>query len=311
MTFQQLQYVLEVARCGSINKAAQNLFISQSNISNLLKDLEEELGIEIFLRTNRGVTITDRGKEFISYARPLVEQKQRLEALYSNKADTPSMHFSISSQHYPFAVDGFLRFLKACDPPRYVFHIIETNMDQVIDDIYQNRSELGIIFLSNLTEKFIKKVLKTKGIEFHELQKLMPHIYVGDHHPLAGRRSVLLEEVEGYPICVFEQESGVGLDFSEEITLLDLQHTDRIIYIKDRSTFYNVVENTDAFSLGSGILPPRFSSDHVVSIPIDGEQDAMKLGWIKLKNKPVTAEMTDFIEHMTSALDDALAQLGD
>ena len=310
MTFQQLEYVLEVARRGSINKAAQSLFISQSNISNLLKDLETELGIQIFERTNRGVSITERGKEFLSYARSLVEQKERLEELYSSAAHTPAMRFAISSQHYPFAVDGFLRFLHAYEPARYVFRMIETNMDQVIDDIHQNRSDLGILFLSNITEKFIKKVLKTKGIEFHELRKLMPHVYVSDHHPLANRASVSLEEMENYPIVIFEQESGVGMDFSEEIALSDLRRTDRIIYIKDRSTFYNVVENTDAFSIGSGILPHRFSSDHVVSIPISGQPDAMKLGWIKQKNKSVTPEMTDFLEHMNQALDEALASLG-
>ena len=135
----------------------------------------------------------------------------------------------------------------------------------------------------------------------------IPHVYVGVQHPLAGRESVRLEEIETYPIVVFEQESGVGMDFSEEIALLDLRRTGRIIYIKDRSTFYNVVENTDAFSIGSGILPRRFSSDRVVSIPIAGEQDAMKLGWIAHQDKPVTREMTAFLHHMTEALNDALS----
>ena len=307
MTFQQLQYVLEVARCGSINKAAQGLFVSQSSISKLLKDLEEELGVTLFCRTNRGITVTDQGKEFIGYARILVEQKRRLEGLYSAKEETPSLHFSISSQHYPFAVDGFLRFLGDCNPPQYVLHMIETDMYQVIEDVYQSRSEIGVIFLSNLTETFIKKVLKSKGLVFHQLQSLLPHVYVGVQHPLAGRESVRLEEIETYPIVVFEQESGVGMDFSEEIALLDLRRTGRIIYIKDRSTFYNVVENTDAFSIGSGILPRRLSSDRVVSIPIAGEQDAMKLGWIAHQDKPVTREMTAFLHHMTEALNDALS----
>ena len=178
MTFQQLQYVLEVARCGSINKAAQGLFVSQSSISKLLKDLEEELGVTLFCRTNRGITVTDQGKEFIGYARILVEQKRRLEGLYSAKEETPSLHFSISSQHYPFAVDGFLRFLGDCNPPQYVLHMIETDMYQVIEDVYQSRSEIGVIFLSNLTETFIKKVLKSKGLVFHQLQSPVSYTHL-------------------------------------------------------------------------------------------------------------------------------------
>lgn len=305
MTFQQIQYVLEVARYGSINKAAQKLFLSQSNISNLIKELEEELGIEIFTRTNRGVSITDHGKEFLSYAQPLIEQKKRLEELYSNKTTPPAFYFSVSGQHYPFVVDAFLRFLKHKNPPKYVFHMIETDMDQVIDDVFQNRSELGILFVSELTESFIRKELRAKGIEFHPIKSLVPRIYISDTHPLADRSSLHLEEMSQYPMIVFEQESGVGIDYAEEVVLHDLQHSDRTIYIKDRSTFYNIVENTDAFSIGSGLLPPGFSGTHVISIPISGTPQLMQLGWIKLKNKVMTEEMTEFIEYTKQALEDA------
>ena len=127
-----------------------------------------------------------------------MEQKRRLEGLYSAKEETPSLHFSISSQHYPFAVDGFLRFLRDCNPPQYVLHMIETDMYQVIEDVYQSRSEIGVIFLSNLTETFIKKVLKSKGLVFHQLQSLLPHVYVGAAFTfLAGFQSCLFRKWEG------------------------------------------------------------------------------------------------------------------
>ncbi|MBM6828876.1 LysR family transcriptional regulator [Anaerotignum lactatifermentans] len=305
MTFQQLQYVLEVARWGSINKAAQKLFLSQSNISSLIKELEEELGVELFKRTNRGVAITNHGKEFLNYARPLVEQKRRLEELYTRQNTEPAMYFSVSGQHYPFVVDAFLRFFQEKASERCVFHMMETDMDQVIEDVFQNRSELGILFMSELTEGFIRKELKAKGIAFHPLETLRPRIYFSKDHPLATRKSVSLEEVSGYPMIVFEQESGVGIDYAEEVALHDLKQADRIIYIKDRSTFYNIVEHTDAFSIGTGLLPPGFSSRHVISLPIEGDPQMMQLGWIKLKGKPMTEEMTRFIELTKEALEDA------
>ncbi|WP_330634402.1 LysR family transcriptional regulator substrate-binding protein [Anaerotignum lactatifermentans] len=215
------------------------------------------------------------------------------------------MYFSVSGQHYPFVVDAFLRFFQEKASERCVFHMMETDMDQVIEDVFQNRSELGILFMSELTEGFIRKELKAKGIAFHPLETLRPRIYFSKDHPLATRKSVSLEEVSGYPMIVFEQESGVGIDYAEEVALHDLKQADRIIYIKDRSTFYNIVEHTDAFSIGTGLLPPGFSSRHVISLPIEGDPQMMQLGWIKLKGKPMTEEMTRFIELTKEALEDA------
>jgi len=105
MTLQQLKYVIEVARSRSISKAAQALFISQPSLSNALKELEKEIGVKIFSRTNKGIHVTKEGSEFLGYARQVLEQAELLENRYYNNA-APQHHFAVSAQHYAFAVSA-------------------------------------------------------------------------------------------------------------------------------------------------------------------------------------------------------------
>ena len=132
MTFQQLTYVVEISKCGSINKASHKLFLSQSGISTAVRELEEELGIQFFVRSNRGVEFTPEGKEFLSYAVSLLEQKKRIESLYGEARNTSApVRFSVSTQRYPFTEDAFLRMLETTDVNRFCFSIKETGMDVI------------------------------------------------------------------------------------------------------------------------------------------------------------------------------------
>ncbi len=302
MTFQQLKFVTEIARCGSINKASANLFISQSNISNSIKELEIELGIKIFERNNKGVVLTDRGKEFISYIRPLIEQMEKIEQFYSSEVSEPLLSFNISSQRYPFTVDAFIKFLESKNVTRYDLRIKETDMYQVIDDIYNNKSDIGIIFLSNMTEKFILKVLKSKNIEFNEIKRVKPHVFIRDTHPFSDKEAIDINELYDYPYVVFGQENGVSLDFSEEVALIDFKHSKKTIYIHDRATAYNIIANTDAFSIGTGIIPEGYGDNRIITIPIANNTQEMKLGWIKLKSKQPTNETLEFINCLQEAI---------
>ena len=135
ITLQQLKYVIEVSRSRSINKAAQNLFISQPSLSNAIKELENEIGIVIFLRTNKGIILTAEGSEFLGYARQVVEQAALLENRYSNMQSL-QQHFSVSAQHYAFAVSAFVRLLKEYNRDEYEFTLKETKTYQIIDDVF-------------------------------------------------------------------------------------------------------------------------------------------------------------------------------
>lgn len=302
MTFQQLKFVIEIVRCGSINKASANLFISQSNISNSVKELENELNIKIFERNNKGVALTDRGKEFISYIRPLIEQMEKIEQFYSSEVTEPLLSFNISSQRYPFTVEAFLKYIESKNVSRYDLHIKETDMYQVIDDIYNNKSDIGIIFLSNMTEKFILNVLKSKNIEFNEIKRVRPHVFIRDTHPCASKESISVNELYDYPYVAFGQENGISIDFSEEVALLDFNYSKKVIYIHDRATAYNIIANTDAFSIGTGIIPKGFGDERIITIPITDNTQVIKLGWIKLKSKHTTNEVLEFVKYLEEAI---------
>lgn len=215
MTFQQLTYVVEISKCGSINKAAHKLFLSQSGISTAVRELEEELGIKFFVRSNRGVEFTPEGKEFLSYAVSLLEQKRGIESLYGEARNAAApVRFSVSCQRYPFAVDAFLRLLRIAGENRFRFGLRETGMDGVIDDVYDHRADVGVICLTDLTEKIICRLLDARELEFHELAAVCPCIYVRGGHPLAGRSSVTEEELDGYPYVAFEHDKAWRRTFS-------------------------------------------------------------------------------------------------
>ena len=187
MTFQQLEYIVEISKCGSINKAAQKLFLSQSGISTAVRELENELGIRVLARSNRGVEFTPEGKEFLSYAVSLLEQKRGIESLYGEARNAAApVRFSVSCQRYPFAVDAFLRLLRIAGENRFRFGLRETGMDGVIDDVYDHRADVGVICLTDLTEKINTAGCWTPGSwKFHELAAVCPCIYVRGGHPLA------------------------------------------------------------------------------------------------------------------------------
>ena len=152
MTFQQLTYVVEISKCGSINKAAHKLFLSQSGISTAVRELEEELGIKFFVRSNRGVEFTPEGKEFLGYAVSLLEQKQRIESLYGESRSTIApVHFSVSTQRYPFTEDAFLEMLQQNQENRYQYTLKETSMDGVIDDVYDHRADIGVCIVATVS----------------------------------------------------------------------------------------------------------------------------------------------------------------
>ena len=305
MTFQQLLYVVEIARCGSINKAAQHLFLSQSNISSSVRDLEEELGVRLFQRSNRGVEMTSEGREFIGYANTLLEQKEKITSIYQGQKHHQTVHFTVSTQRYPFTEDAFCALLSESDREWYSYCIKETGMDAVIQDVSENRSDIGVIFLSDANQKMVGRILENKDLEFHELQAVQPCVYMRPDHPLSRRRSLRPEDLAGYPFMTFEQNQGVSLDFSEEIQL-GLQNPQQRVSVFNRGTAIRIISTTDAVTTGSGLFSPESSGPVTLSIPLEVE-DVMRLGWIKLKNKRLSDEGKRFVELLREAVDRSVA----
>ena len=305
MTFQQLIYVVEISKCGSINKAAHKLFLSQSGISAAVRELEEELGIQFFIRSNRGVEFTPDGKEFLSYAISLLDQKQRIERMYGTRAEAAPARFSVSTQRYPFTEDAFLRMLRSTEENRYRFSIKETSMDTVIEDVYEHRADLGIIFITDLTEKMILRLLDSRDLEFHEVTSVVPCVYLRKNHPLASRESLSDIDLAGYPYLSFEHTQGVAADFSEEYQMTFTKRPDRCITVNDRATMMNIISQTDAYTTGSGLLVESFISQAVVSVPL-AEKNMIRIGWIVPQGAKVSPQAETFIRLLENSVEDSI-----
>ena len=204
MTILQLKYVIAIDEECSMRKAADRLYVSQPGLSSAVRDLENELGIQIFQRVHNGVVTTVAGGAFIAYARSAVEQFEKIEDKYINaKVDKPT--FSVSMQHYTVAVNAFIDTVKEYDLEEYQFSVRETQTSEVIDDLKSLRSEVGVIALSEFNRNMFKKIFADASLEFHELFTRETYVYLRKDHPLADREEISLEDLQDYPCMVFDQ----------------------------------------------------------------------------------------------------------
>lgn len=302
MTFLQLNYVTEIYNCGSINKAAQNLFVSQSSLSNSIRELEDELGIKIFIRSNRGIILTDDGREFITQIRPIIEQQKKVEKFYSDRDENSCAILKISSQRYPFCADAFVNMLRENTFEKFEFTFKETDMDKVIENVSQRKSDIGILFLSDMSEKFMNRILSANDLEYNEIARIRPHVFINKDHVLAGKEHINLSELTDYPYIVFSKKDNTTSNYSEEAVFCGSLDFKKIIYVNDRATVYNIIGHTDAFTTGSGILPAGYAPDNITSIPIGDNLDYMRLVWIKLKDFNINPLAEKFINKLEQAL---------
>ena len=275
MTLQQLRYLIAISEHGSINAAAQNLYISQSNLSTAVKDLERELGITIFTRSNRGVTLTNDGTELLGYARQVIEQADMLEARYA-KGTAERMRLSVSTQHYYFSLQAFINVAEHCASDKYDFILRECATGQIIEDVRTFRSEVGILYLDDFNSRVLNKAFADADVAFFPLFDAHVHVFVGEHHPLANRSVLKLADLEPYPRYSFEQGTTNSFYYSEEP--FGHLHHDRNIQFSDRGTLTNLLTSFNGYTISTGVLSSEMHSG-IVSIPLD-EDARMQVGYI-------------------------------
>lgn len=300
MTLQQLRYVIEVARSRSISKAAQNLFISQPSLSNALKELEKEMGITIFSRTNKGIIITQEGSEFLGYARQVVEQAELLENRYSNTPDPSQQHFSVSAQHYAFAVSAFVRLLENYNREEYEFSLRETKTYEIIEDVKNLRSEIGILYLNDFNEKVISKFLREENLVFHKLFDATPHVFVSTTNPLVGREYVTLDDLIPFPYLSYEQGDYNSFYFSEEI--LSTLSRPKNIKVTDRATMFNLLIGLNGYTISSGVISKKLNGD-IVAIPLDVDE-IITIGYITHKNITNSTLANIYIQYLKESIEE-------
>lgn len=292
MTLQQLRYLIAIAKNGSISSAAHSLYISQSSLSTAVKDIERECGVTIFERSSKGITLTSEGTELLGYARQVVEQADLMEARYSKQAQPVAQRLSIASQHYAFPVEAFLEFVKDYEGEGYTFCLRETRTAEVIEDVKEFRSDIGILYMSSFNEQVIGKTLEDANLFFHQLFQARPHIFVGDGHPLANRKSLRIEELATYPRYSFEQGTSNSFFFAEE-PFAELPHEKKII-ISDRGTLSNLLSHHIGYTVSTGVLSSEMHSG-IVSIPLETDEK-MVVGYITHNERQLSDLALGYIE---------------
>jgi DNA-binding transcriptional LysR family regulator len=305
MTLQQLRYVIEVARSRSINRAAQSLFISQPSLSNAIKELEEEIGIRIFSRNNKGIVITPEGSEFLGYARQVVEQAELLENRYTNTR-SPQQNFSVSAQHYAFAVSAFVRLLQEYDREEYEFTLRETKTYEIIDDVKNLRSEIGILYVNDFNKKVIHKFLREGNLKFHELFQAKPHVFISSTNPLAKKKYITLSDLDSYPYLAFEQGDYNSFYFSEEI--LSTLSRPKNIRVSDRATLFNLLIGLNGYTISTGVISQKLNGKDIIAVPLKVDE-RINVGYITHKNVKNSALANIYIQYLKETIEKELRQL--
>ncbi len=294
MTLQQLRYLIAIANSGSISAAAHELYVSQSSLSVAVRDIERECGITVFERSNRGITLTNEGLELLGYARQVVEQADLMEARYATDAKPVSQKLSVSSQHYAFVTEAFLEFVEEYEGEGYAFSLSETRTAEIIEDVRDFRSDVGVLYLSSFNEAVLTRAFEDANLAFTPLFTARPHVFLGEHHPLAGHARLRIEDLAEYPRYTFEQGSTNSFYYAEE-PFAELPHEKRIM-IRDRGTLSNLLAHHCGFTVSTGVLSSEMQSG-IVAIPLE-TKEIMTVGYIVHNERQLSALALSYIEKL-------------
>ena len=295
MTLQQLKYADAVADTGSISEAARQLFITQPTLTESIRALEEELRVAIFTRSSRGMSVTREGEEFLASARQILDDAARIQEKYTGKA-VRRPQFAVSCQHYAFAVEAFMKVVKACGAESYDFTLRETVTSEIIDDVARHRSEIGILYLSKRNERAITKILKKEELSFEELFSAKPHVFLGKRHPLARKKIIKPNELDDYPYLTYEQGVENALYFTEEVmSAIDRKKN---IRVRDRATMTKLLIGLDGYTVSSGANSKMYSSD-IVAVPLKLD-DTIRVGLVRCSGISLSSAGEKFVAAIKS-----------
>ncbi|MDT2820731.1 LysR family transcriptional regulator [Enterococcus devriesei] len=298
MRLQQLIYLEKIVENGSINEAAKELFLTQPSLSNAIKELEKEMGVQLLLRTKQGVTPTNEGREFLIYSQQILDQVNLLEEKFKNEKPRKQA-FSVSAQHYAFVVHAFVELIRLISTDEYHFTLRETETENILDDITNFKSELGILYLNSFNQKIMTSLFKEKSLVFTPLFEAKPHVFVSRNNPLTKKKTLTLTDLEDYPYLSYEQGENNSFYFSEEI--LSTWDRKKNIKVSDRATIFNLMVGLNGYTISSGIISSELNDDKIVAIPLK-YKDTITLGWVKhqqLEISPIAHDYLDLLkEHI-------------
>ncbi|MGN9172806.1 LysR family transcriptional regulator [Lachnospiraceae bacterium HCP1S3_A8] len=298
MTFQQLKYVITVAETGTITEAAGKLYVSQPSLTKAIHEPEREMNIVIFNRTNKGISLSREGDEFLGYARQVLDQAAILEDKYKG-GHGGKKKFCVSTQHYSFAVNAFVDLIKQYGQDEYDFSLRETQTYEIIEDVARMRSEIGILFLNDFNEVVMDKILKSHDLEFHLLFIAKPHVFISRNHPLAGREIITNEELEQYPYLSYEQGEHNSFYFSEEI--FSPFERKKNIRVRDRATLFNLLIGLNGYTVCSGVIDEKLNGKDIIAVPLAQESN-MRIGYISHRKGMISRVGNSYLEALNQYL---------
>lgn len=243
---------IEICRChcgkGTVSEAAASLYIAQPSLTKALKELEKEMGISIFNRTNKGVFVSKEGEVFLGYARQVLEQAALITEKYTHQSGG-KQEFCVSTQHYSFAVNAFVDLIQVYGSDNYDFSLRETQTYEIIDDVSRLKSEIGILYLNEFNETVLRKILKSNDLQFTELFEAKPHIFISDKNPLAQKAEVTMADLQPYPYLSFEQGEHNSFYYSEEIFSTEIRSKN--IRVRDRATLFNLLIGLNGYTIAA------------------------------------------------------------
>lgn len=294
MTLTQLKYVIAIADTGSLNEAAKSLYISQPSLSLALKELEAEIGFELFKRSNRGAVLTNEGAEFLGYARQVEQQYQLMESRYVEKRNVKKK-FGVSMQHYTFSVNAFVELVKQFGMDEYEFAARETKTYEVIEDVKNFRSELGILYVNDFNRKVMSKLFHDNDLEFHELFECSVYVYMWEGHPLAKQEEITIEQLQEYPCLSFEQGAYNSFYFAEEV--LSAYEYKQLIKVNDRATILNLMKGLNGYTLCSGIVCEKLNGSEYIAVKLKSDE-RMTIGYLKRKGVALSPLAQIYLEEV-------------
>lgn len=298
MTLKQLEYAIKVAENLNISEAANELFIAQPSLTHAIHELEEELNIQIFIRTNKGVVITNDGKIFLGYARQVLDEANLLKEKFTSIKTKPK--FAISCQHYSFCVSAFSDCINEFNSNEYEFTLRETETYEIINDVNYLKSELGILYLSNKNRDVIENILKKNDLIFTPIFEASPHVFISKNNPLANKEIIELKDLEPYPYLTYEQGSYNSIYFSEEF--LPSIYTNKNVIVKDRATLFNLVDKLNGYTVSSGKIFKDVNENIIIAKKFNYDEK-MIIGYITKKGVSLSKYANAFINYIKKYVD--------
>ena len=292
MTLQQLKYAVAVAESKSITEAAEKVFISQPSLTAAVRELEREMGVVIFSRTNKGVVLTREGDEFLSYARQVLEQAKLLEERYKGGAGGNPI-FSVSCQHYSFAVNAFVDVIRQFGGSAYDFTLRETQTHEIIEDVAHLRSEVGVLYTSRANEEVITKLLRKNALAFEPIFTVPLHVFISSANPLAQKERIALSDLAPFPCLSYEQGEHNAFYFAEEpLPAIDCAKS---IRVRDRATLFNLLIGLDGYTVCSGIISHALNGGNIIARPLE-TSDKMTVGVVTKRGMTLSRYAAAYVE---------------